>query len=358
MAWHVLSSTYFDFERFDRESKADTLPHHLLPKIADRLGAEIHQPEQAMGSLLDRIGSVLYSEPEHWAQARRVYPLLEDGDSVYTAGCDAGIPLALICAVRRRPVSFAIAFADPTRLRPKLVGWLLVLLSLKLTVIVTTDHQERLVKRSFGRHVHSVRATEGQTDCKFFRPGDERRENDPPLVASCGVEQRDYRTMATALADVDVEAKVCFVSPNRTTKTRYTLPDPVPANFEFRHFEFLELRELYQQADIVVVPLIENRYSAGLTTLFEAIACGTPIVVTESPGIVQGLIEEGLILGVPPGDEVAMKAAVEGILADRPVATRRAEAARAAIMERYSAGSYLDLLESILTGQPHPVTPI
>ncbi len=354
MAWHVLSSTQFDFDRFERESKADTLPHHLLPKIAERLDAEIHQPEARSGSVLDRIGSKFYAGAEHWALARRVYPLLADGDSVYSAGCDAGIPLALLCAVRRRRVSFAIAFADPGRPRAKFFGWLLVLLSLRLTAIVTTDYQAQLVKRSFGRRAHSVRVIDGQTDCNFFRPPETKAVNQPPLVASCGVEQRDYRTMATALADADIQAKVCFVSPNQTSKTRFTMPDPVPANFEFRHFEFLELRELYQQADVVVVPLIKNEYSAGLTTLFETIACGAPVGVTESPGVVDRLIDEGLVLGVPPGDDAAMRIAVDKILDNPEAAAHRAAMARAAIIERYSAESFLDLLETVLTERPEP----
>ncbi len=358
MAWHVLSSTYFDFARFERDSQADVLPHHLLPKIADRLDAQIHQPDDDSRSLLDRIGALIYAAPQHWALARRVYPMLNAGDSVYTAGCDAGIPLALLCAIRRKPVSFAIAYADPTRPRAKVLSWILALLSLRLTAIVTTDYQEELVNQSFGRRIEGVRAIEGQTDCRFFRPADEVFENHPPLVASCGVEQRDYRTMGEALADADLEAKVCFASPNQTSKTRFTMPDPVPANFEFRHFEFLELRRLYQQADVVVVPLLKNRYSAGLTTLFETIACGTPVVVTESPGIVQRLIDEGLVLGAAPGDVSALRAAVDKTLGDADAAALRADQARAAIVERYSAESYLDRLETVLTGRAEPVSSI
>lgn len=359
MAWYVLSSTCFDFERFARESEADRLPHHLLPRIAERLGAQIHQPEPIIGTppLLDRVGALLYGGPEHWALARKVYPLLADGDSVYTAGCDAGIPLALLCAIRRRPVSFAIAFADPSRLRPKVFGWIMALLSLPLTALVTTEHQAQQVRRSFGRRIRAVHVIEGQTDCRFFRPAAEPVDNTPPLIAGCGVERRDYRTMAEALSDVNVQVKVCFASPNQTAKTRFTMPDPVPDNFEFRHLEFPELRALYQQADLVVLPLIENRYSAGLTTLFEAIACGTPVVVTESPGIIQSLIDEGLVLGVSPGDASAMRLAVEKSLTDPDAALTRAAAARTAIMERYSASSFLDLLERILTEHDHPGVP-
>ncbi len=356
MAWHVLSSTYFDFDRFARESKADNLPEHLLPKVAGRLDATIHQPRSDASSRLDRLGALLYAYPEHWALARRVYPLLADGDAVYTAGCDGGIPLALLCGLRRRSVSFAIAFSDTSRPRTRLLGWLLVLLGVRLTAVVTTGQQAATVRQSFGRRIAGVHVIDGQTDCNFFRPAAERVEHEPPLVASSGVERRDYATMATALADRPIEARVCFASPNQTAKTRYTLPDPVPENFDFSWLEFIELRDLYQQADVVVVPLLENRYSAGLTTLFEAMACGAPVVVTESPGIIQELIDLDLVLGVPVGDDRAMKAAVDRILGNRAEAMARAAKARQYILDNYSAQSFLERLASILTDFQQPST--
>lgn len=348
MAWHVLSSTNFDLQRFARESEADSLPEHLLPQVVERLGATLHMPGEPTNKLIDRIGSLFYASSAHWALAREVYPQLVDGDSVYSSGCDAGVPLAMLCALRRRKVSFAIAFADPSRVRSKVFGWLAVLLSLRLTAIVTTTHQVEHAKRSFGKRIEGVYALEGQTDCRFFRPAERRNENRPPLIGSCGVERRDYQTMSDALAGLDVEVKVCFDSPNRTSKTRFTLPDPTPSNIEFRHFEFLELRTLYQQADLIVLPLLENRYSAGLTALFEAMACGTPVIVTRSPGTIDSLIDEGVIIGVPAGDRLALQSAVEEALADPDGSAARATAARNKILSTYSAAQFLDRLEGIL----------
>ncbi len=348
MGWHVLSSTYFDFERFERESKADTLPHHLLPKIADRLDAEIHQPRAGSEGIVDRLLAKIYGRPEHWSLARRMLGVVGDGDAVYTAGCDTGVPLALLCALRRRKVSFAINFADPARTRSKVLGWLLAMSSIRMIAFVTTEYQAGLLNRSFGRKLDGVHVVEGQTDCNFFRPPPERPKNAPPLVASCGVERRDYRTMAEALEDLPIEAIVCFASPNQTSKTKHTLPARTPDNFTFEPLEFLELRDLYQRADLLVLPLLENRYSAGLTTLFEAIACGAPVVVSESPGIIQRLIDEGCVIGVPPGDHDRMRDAVKEMLDDPAAATARAASARQVILDRYSAESFLDLLDGIL----------
>jgi hypothetical protein len=348
LAWHVLSSTHFDLDRFARESAADNLPEHLLPRVVERLDATLHMPGSPSSSLLDRIGAYLYAASQNWALARKVLPQLADGDSVYSSGCDAGVPLAVLCGLRRRKVSFAIAFADPTRARAKAFGWFAVLIRLRLVAIVTTTHQVEHAMASFGRHIDGVHALEGQTDCSFFRPPETRTVNDPPLVASCGVERRDYQTLAAALTGLDVRGEVCFESPNRTAKTRFTLPDPIPDSIEFRRYEFAELRTLYQRADVVVLPLLENRYSAGLTALFEAVACGTPVIVTRSPGTIDNLIDEGLLIGVPPGDPEALSVAVKLVLADPEASLSRAAAARNKILTSYSAARFLDRLEGIL----------
>ena len=312
MGWHVLSSTYFDFARFDRESKADTLPHHLLPDIAARLNAEIHQPEEGSSSLFDRMATALYARPEHWAlgppdlSASRRWRCRVHRRLRRRSAARAFVrPEAAANLVRPSPSP------DTSRARTKVIGWVLALLSYRLMAVVTTDHQAELVAKSFGRRIAAIHVVEGQTDCRFFRPPEQRTATEPPIVASSGVERRDYHTLGLALADVDVDVKVCFASPNQTSRTRYTMPEPVPANFDFSYLPFPELRALYQEAAVLVLPLLENRYSAGLTTLFEAIACGAPVIVTESPGIIQNLIDDGLVIGVPAGDDRAIAKQVE-----------------------------------------------
>ncbi len=350
MGWHVLSSTNFDFDRFDRERQADRLPRHLLPTLAERLRAHIHQPggDAPPPSPVDRLGSKIFGQPMHWELARRVLGELRRGDSVYAAGCDAGVPLALLSALRRRGVSFAIPFIDIKRRRTRWVGWLLVLLRVRLLVIVSTSQQAAAANRTFARFANDILIIEGQTDTRFFRPPDERAPSDPPLVASSGVEQRDYSTLAAALGDIDLEVVVSYVSPNLTNKTQHRLPATTPPNMTLRHFEFVELRSLYQRAEVFILPLLENRYSAGLSALFEAIACGAPVVASSTDGAIEDLIADDLIVGVPVGDADALRAAVEKVLAEPEVARARADKARQVLLERYSAASYLNRLSAAL----------
>ena len=356
MAWHVVASSYFDFDRIARESARDRLPIHLLPRLADRLGARLHQPETGSApSVLDRLAARLYGQPKHWELARRVFRELRAGDAVYAAGCDGGLPLALLCALRRRRVAFAVTFTTLERRRARLVGWLVVLAGVRLLISVATDHQAERARRSFGRRAIGIHINGAQTDTAFFRPPESRPVNDPPLVAGSGVEQRDYRTLARALGAAEVAIEICYASPNQTSRTPHSQPDVMPDNMTLRHMEFDELRDLYQRADVVVVPLCDNRFSAGLTALLEAMACEAPVVATSSPGVMADLESEGLIIGVPVGDARALRAAVDDVVAHPEQARARAVKGRTVLLERYSGSSYLDDVERTLARLVAPI---
>lgn len=367
MAWHILASSYFDFDAIDRDAGADRAPRHFLRYLSRELDAPIHQPEcpddPPTTSAFDRLGGVLFAEPSMWAMARRVRRQLAPGDGVYAAGSTAGFPLAFLCSlIGPRDVRFAIAVTDVQRPRVRLFGWLLALLRTRWLMIVPHDEMVGVAAKGFGRFLDGVMSINGLTDFGFFRPGDADTNTHTgtgtgtgptaeaiggqasrPLIASCGTEARDYELLAQATAElgVDVDVKVCFASPNLTDKTRFTVPDPVPDHMEIRYFSFNELRSLYQNADVVVVPLLPNRYAAGLTTVFEALACSRPVVVARAPGVVEELIEQDLVDWYEVGDGEGLRAAIAGVLADPDAAQARADKAHDWVRTNHSASAYL-----------------
>ncbi len=371
MAWHILASSYFDFDAIERDADADRAPRHFLRFLSQEIKAPIHQPsdpnEKSSTSMLDRLAAVFYSEPEFWAMARRVRRQLEPGDGVYAAGSNAGLPLALLCALSGpRQVKFAIAVTDAQRPKIRLFGWLLALLRTKWLMIVPHTEMVDVGSKGFGRFLAGIMAINGLTDFDFFRPRAEfedgldtaaepapglRPEPGPgsgpgpkkarTLVASCGTEARDYDLLAKATAGMDLDVKVCFASPNLTAKTRFTVPDPMPDYMEIRYFSFAELRQLYQDADVVVVPVLPNRYAAGLTTVFEAVACGRPVVVARSPGVVDELIARDLVGWYEMGDGDGLRQAIENVLADPGAAQAKADKAHEWVRTHYSAEAYL-----------------
>ncbi|MEM5838768.1 hypothetical protein AAHH59_10735, partial [Pediococcus acidilactici] len=47
-----------------------------------------------------------------------------------------------------------------------------------------------------------------QTDTIFFRPSPASLDKPRPVIASVGLEKRDYRTLAAATSDLDVDVKI------------------------------------------------------------------------------------------------------------------------------------------------------
>lgn len=78
---------------------------------------------------------------------------------------------------------------------------------------------------------------------------------------------------------------------------------------------FEALPEAYRAADVHVLPSIDRSEAFGIVTE-EAMATGIPSVVSDLPGVRSLVIPEATGLRVPPGDPVALAAALDRICAD------------------------------------------
>lgn len=85
------------------------------------------------------------------------------------------------------------------------------------------------------------------------------------------------------------------------------------------------MRELYSQSDLFVS---SSWYEGFGLPVLEAMACGTPVVMTESHGL-DGIAEDGVnCLKVPVGDVAALAAAMERLLKDAALRIRLIENGR------------------------------
>ncbi|MEI6002792.1 glycosyltransferase family 4 protein [Paraburkholderia bengalensis] len=85
-------------------------------------------------------------------------------------------------------------------------------------------------------------------------------------------------------------------------------------------------RELYDWADVVVVPLRPNAHASGITVMLEAAAVGKPMVVTNVGGL-QDYFSARTAAYVPPFDADALREALIGLIASPDNALRQAQAA-------------------------------
>ncbi|WP_010478726.1 glycosyltransferase family 4 protein [Thermococcus zilligii] len=94
------------------------------------------------------------------------------------------------------------------------------------------------------------------------------------------------------------------------------------------------LPKLFGMADVFVLP--STTAEAFGIVILEAMASGIPVVASNVGGIPEVVKESGSGLLVPPGDEVALKEAVQAILGDEKLAEGLGRAGRRAVERRYS----------------------
>ena len=81
-----------------------------------------------------------------------------------------------------------------------------------------------------------------------------------------------------------------------------------------------------------------------MSTLFEALACRKPVIITRSEGIIQELIDEKAVLGVKSGDYQGLRQAINNLLTDSRQREALAEKGYQLVLERYNSQTYVKAL--------------
>jgi phosphatidylinositol alpha-mannosyltransferase len=173
-------------------------------------------------------------------------------------------------------------------------------------------------------------------DTTFFHPNGARTQDRPPRLLWLGrIEPRnDLGTVLAALPRIlerhpDAELTVVGDGPWRGRLERAARP--LGPAVRFVGYAGAERPAYYAGADVYLCPT--TRASFGVT-LLEAMACGTPLVVSNIPAF-RDLAGEGGAMFAPCGDAAAWAAAVNSLLDDAPRRNAMSRAGRA-VAERYA----------------------
>ncbi len=187
--------------------------------------------------------------------------------------------------------------------------------------------------------VHSVSKW---VDDRLYVPADAPVANQPPRVIACGAENRDYALLQRVAPAVDARFEVYGHGFFGENAARLARGADTPANVVFQpRVSAIELARAYREADVVMLPLNDVNYSAGVTGMMEGMAAGRPVVVTATPGLAEYLVALPAECIVPPGDDAAMAQALRALLADRAKRDRLGAEHRAWIEANASLDGYV-----------------
>lgn len=131
------------------------------------------------------------------------------------------------------------------------------------------------------------------------------------------------------------------MSPNATATTD-TFPKKIPANMAVGQYDWPDLRQLYRDSDVVVISLKPHNFQAGLTTLFESLACRRPVVMTRTPGLVEEFIDADVVTGVEPHDSAGMREAILYLLSNPQEAEAQTERGYQLVRQSYNSEQFVD----------------
>jgi len=337
---------------------ANTLgPRKDFDVVADALGAStLDRAAVRTGSFVTRALARL-SVPV--AQAWLAFRRRAEYDVLLTDGEHIGIPLALLLKIAGASQKHVTIGHRLTAGKKRMFfRWLRVHTHMT-RIALHARRQFELARNELDIAAERLALVPYQVDTQFWRP--QPVMEDDRLICSAGLEFRDYPTLERAVDGLD--ARVVIGAASHWSKRRNTAAGTDhPSNVQVDRFDYASLRDLYARAALVVVPLDEIDFQAGVTTILEAMAMAKPVIVTHtlgqtdvvedrrtitrgaqprtrSPGLLHEFAERCGIAMQPtgfyvlPGDVAGLRRAISYLL-ERPDERRRlGEAGRRAVEE-------------------------
>ena len=362
-------------------------PRKDYAAIAEALDATLLDRTEVHGSLLTKGIARLLGVSV--AQACLAFWRRGQFDAILTDGEHIGIPLALLLkAFRSRvphvTIGHRISAAKKRPFWRTLRAWTHV-----SKILLHATLQQRIAAEELGIPKERLALVPYQVDTDFWDPAHVPDVAEERMICSAGLELRDYPTLFSAVRTMNVDVVVAAAS--HWSKRRNTALDADrPANVAMTSLDYFGLRELYARAAVVVVPVQETDFQAGVTTILEAMAMGKPVIVTHTAGqtdVVEdrravtraapprprpesllrrvaaeaGITLEANGLYVPPGDPEALGKAIQFLL-DHPEERARLGAAGRRAMEQLMrvdqfAGRVAQLVDSAVAGTQPRATP-
>jgi glycosyltransferase involved in cell wall biosynthesis len=304
-----------------------TAPRKDYAAIAAALGADVLDRtavlNTAWGRLVARLGGVAL------AQACAAFLRRAQYDAVLTDGEHIGLPLALLLKLSRActaHVTIGHRISAPKK-RP-LWRWARAWTHVD-RILLHATLQRRIALEALGIPAERLVLVPYQVDTSFWDPAKVGADGvaEERLIVSAGLELRDYPALFRAVDGLD--ARVSVAAASHWSKRRNSALDaPRPANVTVTSLDYARLRDLYARAAIVVVPVVETDFQAGVTTILEAMAMGKPVVVTRTSGQTDVIVDGANGVYVPVADPAALRSVLVRLLDDPTERARLGAAAR------------------------------
>jgi glycosyltransferase involved in cell wall biosynthesis len=259
-------------------------------------------------------------------------------DAVLTTGEDIGLPLAVLLQASSGRLSHTmIAHTLYPAKKRVFFDYLRAERRIDCVFAYSTSEERNMIER-LGIPARKVQRIYYHADERFFRP--DTRATEPGLVCAAGQLLRDYDCLVDAVRGLPVRVQIAAGSPWIDGTLRPS--DALPPNVSWSKLSRWELRELYARSAVAVVPILENDYQTGIATILEMMAMGKCVIATRTRGQTDTIVDGETGVYVPPSDPVALRSAIEKLVAAPEEAARLGGAARRFIEQQASLEHFVE----------------
>lgn len=291
-----------------------------------------------------------------WGLAMLGFVNRKQYEHIYCTGEDVAIPFGfLMKAARDFGRITAVIHNGGTPKRRVLLRLLKKRLFHK--IICLSREQERILIEIIGFPKYKVQRLFQWLDHRFYDPekaadkldmaADDLEKNGYGL--SVGQENRDYATLSQAVSGLPWQFRIVASgwSPDGLAMVG-GVHNTGNATVEGSVLSYVELRQRYADARIVIVPLNNVTYAAGVTSICEAMSMGKPVIVSASPGVAD-YVQNGVSgFTVPIGDADALRKAIVTLWNDDELRHRMGAHNRKWVMEEFSTWFFAERVADIM----------
>jgi glycosyltransferase involved in cell wall biosynthesis len=307
-------------------------------EIADRLNADVLDFLDVDASRLPAVRLATRAIGPSGALALLGHSLRKRYDAILTTGEDIGLPLASLLKAGSAPCSHTMISHTLMPAKKRVFFRYLHVQDRIDRILAYSSHEEEHMVRRLGVSAGKVQRIYYHSDPEFFKP--DGRTSEPDLLCAAGQLLRDYECLVDAIDDLPVRLQIAAGSP---WIDRPLQPNrPLPRNVTWKKLDRYELRELYRRAAIAVVPIFQNDYQTGIATILEMMAMGKCVIATRTRGQTDTIVDGETGIYVPPADPVALREAIQGLLANPERAARIGANARRFVIENASLDLFVD----------------
>ncbi len=210
--------------------------------------------------------------------------------------------------------------ANETTVKQKVFAWMV---SRAAGIVTISKKEKQLLEQRFSNLRGRIEFIPYGVDLEYFKPSGILGEG---AIFSPGRDpDRDLKLLFAATEGLGKELIIT------TRESRLKSLAPLPGHIVHKTFSVPELKDAYDDASIVVIPLDTStglNNEMGISALYESLSMGKAIVASRSQGM-EAYIEDGVNgLLVPQHDVHAMHAAIKRLLDDRELRARLGANAR------------------------------